>query len=86
MYAYDTTLSSTLEEFDDGKNENIDTNIITELHTISTQLDINKLLMNESKTKIMIFYLPPKEMYPPTIILNNTKIEIVENFNFWALT
>ena len=85
MYADDTTLYSTIEQFDDGNNENIDSNIITEMHKITKWLDINKLSMNESKTKMMIFYLPPKKIYPPTIILNNTQIEIVENFNFLGI-
>ena len=38
--------------------------------------------MNENKMKIMIFYMPPKQIKLPIIILNNTLIEIVDNFHF----
>ena len=57
MYAYDTTLVSTLENFGDRNNfKEIEQNINNEIYKITTWLDSNKLRLNVSKSKIMIFF------------------------------
>ncbi len=86
MYADDTTLSSTLEEFTDNNADNsVGVNISNELSLITTWLEVNKLSINENKTKVMIFYMPPKKIVDPSIKLNNTSLEIVNDFNFLGI-
>ena len=57
MYADDTTLIGSDEFFLNGhSNESTEDIITKQLIKISTWMEINKLLINESKTKIMFFY------------------------------
>ena len=54
MYADDTTLTGSVEDFLNGhSNESTEDIITKELIKISTWMKVNKLLINESKTKIM---------------------------------
>ena len=58
-YADDTTLNSTLDTF--GTNQvGIEKSIIIELQNILKWLDVNKLCLNVSKSKCMLFHLPQK--------------------------
>ena len=54
MYADDTTLSSTIDSFNEDSNKNITSEINNELSQINEWLKINKLSLNKSKTKYMI--------------------------------
>ena len=57
LYADDTTLNSTLDTF--GTNQvDIEKSIIIELQNILKWLDVNKLCLNISKSKFMLFYMP----------------------------
>ncbi len=54
MYVDDTTLSSTIDSFNEDSNRNITSEINNELSKINEWLKINKLSLNKSKTKYMI--------------------------------
>ena len=56
--------------------------INTELDKISELLKINKLSLNENKTKFIMFHTPQKQIQIPVISIDNTAIEYVESFNF----
>ena len=87
MYADDTTLTGSVEDFLNGHSNESTENIITkELIKISTWMEVNKLLINESKTKIMFFYMPPKCIDALTIRMNGVEIEVVDDFNFLGIT
>ena len=61
MYADDTTLIGSVEDFLNGhSNESTEDIIIEELIKISTWMEVNKLLINESKAKIMFFLYATK--------------------------
>ena len=56
MYADDTTLISTLETFGNtNRPTEIENNISDEISKITTWLHSNKLKLNASKSKFMIF-------------------------------
>jgi len=86
IYADDTTLSATLNTF--GNENEIDRNINYELKSITNWLKLNKLSLNISKTKAMIFHSPQRKrnISPPHIFIDNTEIEFVHEFNFLGLT
>ena len=87
MYADDTTLTGSVEDFLNGhSNESTEDIITKELIKISTWMEVNKLLINESKTKIMLFYMPPKCIDALTIRMNGVEIEVVDDFNFLGIT
>ena len=59
LYADDTTLNSTLDTF--GTNQvDIEKSIIIELQNILKWLDVNKLCLNVSKSKFMLFHMHQK--------------------------
>ncbi|ELU06649.1 hypothetical protein CAPTEDRAFT_96677, partial [Capitella teleta] len=64
-YADDSTLMSTLKAFD--SNEEL---INRELSNVNEWLLSNKLSMNISKTKYMIFHQPKKNANPPNIVID----------------
>ena len=88
LYADDTTLSSPMCSFTRGCNGNIDivsTLINSELNKIADWLAVNKLSLNVQKTKFMIFHYRQRfitENDIPCLMINNTQIERVTEFNF----
>ena len=61
MYAADTTLVSTLETFGNtNRFTEIENNISNEISKITTWLQSNKLKLNASKSKFMIFLNIPR--------------------------
>ena len=62
FYADDTTLFSTLNKFVNAQNINPDTIIIIELAKINEWLEINKLSLNVTKTKFMVFHTQQKHI------------------------
>ena len=61
MYADDTTLISTLENFGPTNNaKELEQNINDEISKVATWLQCNKLKLNVSKSKFMLFYKHPK--------------------------
>ena len=87
-YADDTTLFSTLNKFVNAQNINPDTIINMELAKINEWLEINKLSLNVTKTKFMVFHTQQKHraIKTPVPKINNTTIEKVGQFKFLGLT
>ena len=87
MYADDTTLVSTLENFGDRNNaKEIQQNINKEIYKITTWLHSNKLRLNVSKSKFMIFFKHPKVIPKLNISVNDNQIDQVDEFNFLGIT
>ena len=87
MYADDTTLFSNFASF--GNNNIIETKeslINADLSNVIEWLNINKLSLNKSKYKYMIFYVPNKDIQYLTLKIDNVIIEKVDEFNFLGLT
>ena len=76
MYADDTTLYCNIDQH---VNEN---DINVELAKLSEWLGANKLALNISKTKFMVFHTSNKAVKYPNLKINNTDIEHVFEFNF----
>ena len=87
-YANDTTLFSTLNKSINAQNINPDIIINTELAKINEWLVINKLSLNVTKSKFMVFHTQQKHraIKPPVPKINNTNIDKVEQFKFLGLT
>ena len=82
-YADDTTLVSTLENFHDKNNvKEMEQNINKETYKITTWLHSNKLRLNVSKSKFMIFFKHSK-VIPKLNISVNDHIKQVDEFNFF---
>ena len=81
MYADDTTLSSTLNQFIDSthQNKSVEFLINYELCKVMEWLNINRLSLNKEKSKYMIFQTL-------TLKIDNINIEQVDEFNFLGLT
>ena len=84
MYADDTTLFTTINCFEN--NEHPNQYINNELSKISEWLIVNKLSLNASKTKFMVFNMPQKKVVIPRLKLADTEIESVGQFNFIGIT
>ena len=81
-YADDTTLCGTIAGQIDIEN------IEMELKNVTEWLKMNKLSLNVKnvkKTKAMLFHMPQKKIIIPTIKINGTLIEFVDNFNFLGI-
>ena len=84
MYADDTTLFTTINCFEN--NENTNQYINGELSKINEWIIINKLSLNASKTKFMVFSMPQKKVVIPRLKFADTEIESVDQFNFLGIT
>ena len=82
-YADDTTLSSVLNYF--GNSQSFSDNINIELKKVYDWLKVNKLSLNISKTKFIIFHSPQQNVTIPLLYVDNTYIECVKNFNFLGI-
>ena len=73
-YADDTTLFSTLNNLVNAQNINPDIIINKKLAKINEWLEINKLSLNVTKTKFMVFHTQHKHraIKPPVPKINNT--------------
>ena len=78
MYADDTTLYSSLENFD---SNNIEREINYELEKVNLWLKANKLSLNVKKTKCMFFH-KRKTLRHINLSLNDVIIENVPKFNY----
>ena len=78
MYADDTTLYFNLDDVD---SVNMSDNINIHLEKNNVWLKLNKLTINVSKTKFMIFH-KRRGIPQLDLLLNNIKIELVSNFTF----
>ena len=94
LYANDTNLISPLCSFNSSfscdKNDvnHMSEQINTELRNIQEWLNINKLSLNVSKTKYMIFHHHQRNIktITPTLKINCEPVERVTEFNFLGLT
>ena len=87
MYADDTTLVSTLETFGRTCNvKEIERNINIEISKVTTWLQRNKLQLNVSKSKFMMFFEHPKTLPKLNITANGNLINQVSEFNFLGIT
>ena len=84
MYADDTNLFTTINCFDNNEHQNPYIN--NELSNISEWLIVNKLSLNASKTKFMVFSMPQKKVVIPRLKLADTEVESVDQFNFLGIT
>ena len=83
MYADDTTLFSTYDTFknsDDASMDVIQRTMNSELILILAWLKNNKLLINTSKTKMTAFHTPQRIVQYPSITINDTTVEVVDDF------
>ena len=72
MYADDTTLYFNLEDFD---CRNMDNEFNSEIENINLWLKLNKLSLNDDKTKYMIFHTNQRMIQPQvSIIMLDSKI------------
>ena len=78
MYADDTTLYCNIDQH---VNEG-DIHVYVELAKLSEWLGANKLALNISKTKFIVFHTSNKAVKYPNLKINNTDIEHVYEFNF----
>ena len=79
MYADDTTLHCNI-------NRNVTAEVIKwELLKINQWLGANKLSMNVSKTKFMVFHTHNRSASYPDLQINGNKIERVTELNFLGL-
>ena len=85
-YADDTTLFASYKAHSQSDNSNIDRTLNSELSKIDLWLKVNKLAINTSKTKYMIFRTNKKNLYLPVIKLNEMDLECVQEFNFLGMT
>ena len=78
IYADDSTLTTTLQSTGDLISEEA---INKELHNVHDWLKLNKLSLNASKTKGMIFHTSQRNISYPKLYMQNTQIEFVKHFN-----
>ena len=82
-YADDTTLLGSIKDFD---SNNLSEDINTEISKFNDWLKINKLSLNASKTKYMIFHKQGKFLPKIDIKISEVALEAVKNFTFLGLT
>ena len=85
MYADDTTLVGNLSNFDNKNGNDCNTNINIELVLLNDWLKLNKLSLNEKKTKFMMFYSQQREVPIIKLNMNNTDLEPITDFNFLGI-
>ena len=87
IYADDTTLSTTIEVIlNNINNDDVESKINSELACINDWLKCNKLSLNITKCKYMIFHMPQKRINQLQLNIENTAIDRVKDFNFLGLT
>ena len=84
LFADDTNLFSTIEYTLPTHTSNVNELLNNELANIFEWLTVNRLSLNLTKTKYMIFHPIQKDISSlvPTVIINGIQIEKVHNFNF----
>ncbi len=87
IHADDTTLSNTLEiVITNTSNLNADNILNTEFKIVNDWLKLNKLSLNHNKCKYMICHNHRKKGKPLHLMIDETLIERVAEFNFIGLT
>ena len=86
IYADDVTLSTTIQAAHSmNTKKDINENINNELSKINLWLKLNKLSLNCTKTKAMLFHTPQKNIEFPRIRIQDQEIEYVKQFNFLGI-
>ena len=85
MYADDTTLVENLSNFNNKNSNDCNTNIHIELVLLNDWLTLNKLSLNEKKSKFMMFYSQQREVAIIKLNMNNTDLEPITDFNFLGI-
>ena len=83
-YADDTTLITTLSNLK-KTNHSYDSSINSEIANINNWLLAQRLCINVSKTKFMMFHMPQKHVPNLNLSINGVNIDKVEEFNFLGL-
>ena len=83
IYADDTALSTTLNAFNSKNSKNI--NINQEIDKVNIWFKLNKLSINPTKTKAMLFYTPQRNVVPVDLFINDSPIEYVNHFNYLGI-
>ena len=83
MYADDTTIYFDLEDFE---KDSLEHQINEELKLVNIWLKLNKLTLNATKTKSMVFHRKQKQMEPLHFSIDGKVIENVSSFNFLGIT
>lgn len=86
LYADDTSLTTSVELVFRQNPDGIQNCINAELENINIWLKLNKLSLNISKTKYMIFHSINKKLPLLTLEIEGTPIERVTEFNFLGFT
>lgn len=81
IYADDTTLYGTLESFGRNASESIN----SELNRINSWLKTNKLSLNASKTRYMIFHKPRKQIPALNLTIENAMVARCSTFNYLGI-
>lgn len=84
VYADDTTLQSTLNSFHIDTSTSIES-VNNEINKIYDWLLLNKLSLNISKTKFMIFHTPKKYIKHYRLKIAGIEIDQVDEFNFLGI-
>ena len=82
MYADDTTLYCNLDSIPKHRHDIV---LRNELNHVHDWLACNKLSLNVSKTKCMIFHTNHRKFVYPNLTMNDEIIERVTSFNFLGL-
>jgi hypothetical protein len=86
IYADDTTLSTTINYFnEDGRFTNIEDNINTEIEKVTDWLKLKKLSLNVKKTKAMLFHTVQRKVKVPNLIIEGSAVVFVKEFNFLGI-
>ena len=82
MYADDTTLYCTLQDF---PSHNLEEIVNYELGKITNWLNFNTLSLNTTKTKSMVLHTKQRHMDVISFTINNENIEQVSSFSFLGI-
>ena len=88
LYADDTSLNTVISAFNANPNHLVSTAINDELNLVTEWLATNKLSLNVSKTKFMLFRSPqksPNNLPKLELKINDISIEQVKTFDFLGL-
>ena len=87
MYADDTTLASTLENFGTVNDvTNLERELNQEITKVDSWLLSSKLMLNAAKSKFMIFFKVPQVVPRLSLTIDGNPIEQVNEFNILAIT
>ena len=73
-------------ELADFEKDNLEHQINDELKRVNIWLKLNKLTLNTTKTKSMVFHRKQKQMEPLQFSIDGEVIENVSSFNFLGIT